>query len=217
MNYFIQKLIILSLLFFTTLQVEAYVPQRGNINVLLSGYSFQSQIKSSTLLSDVDVNGFGLTAIGDVSPRGSLEISSIFLNKTFYRSTDDMSLKEESKVVHVTMGYRHWWKHWFSSSFSFFTAYPMGTMTVLDSRNAASDFETSAHEKSQSGLDLALQAELYSKGRWGVQTEARYSYYITKLSGEDPHQLGLSLGVRYFLQSRVAKPREYKQLNNENN
>ena len=213
MNHFIQKFTILSLLFFKCTLAYSYVPQRGNVNIILSPYAFQSQVKTSTLLSNLDLNGIALTAIGDVNPHGSLEISSIFLNKTFFRDWEGSTLKEESKAVHVTMGYRRWWSDWFSSSFSFFTVYPIGSPTILESRNVTSDFETSAHKKSRSGFDLALQAELYSKGRWGVQAESRYSYYLSKLNGEDPHQLGFSIGLRKFLQSRVANPKEYKHLN----
>lgn len=216
MNYSIQKFIILSLLFLVSPKSLAYIPQRGNVNLILSRYTFKSQITNDTLSGDLSPNGFGLTAIGDVNPHGSLEISSIFYHKSFYRLHERMTALEESDVVHVTMGYRHYWSHWFSSSLSFFTAYPLGTVDVISRENATTDFQTSATKNSQSGMDLALQGELWASGRWGLQAEIRYSHYLAKLEGEDPHQLGVGLGIRYFLQSRVKKPREYKELNIEN-
>lgn len=217
MNYCSQILLILSLLFFTIPSAFAYVPQRGNVNLTLSPYYLKSQLKTSDFFNSVQNNGVALTAIGDVSPRGSLEISSIFYTKEFYRADGAQTLHERSKVVHVTMGYRYWIDRTFSTSFSFFTGYPLGSVVTLERQTTEIDFKTSARENSTAGLDLAFQAELWSQGRWALQAETRYSHYFEKLKGEDPHQLGIGIGLRYFLQSRVKKPMEYKELNNQNN
>jgi len=189
----------------------AYVPQRGNINATLGPYVYQTNY-SGIRSVDNDVSGsVSLVANGDVSDHGSLEMSVIFMNKNYFRDIGDQSIAEKTQVLHIGIGYRRYWAPSFSTSLAVYTNYPMGETKVMHTDFAdAEKVETSARSSSESGLDLGFQGEIWSSGRYSVMAELRYSYALSRRSHEFSDQYGGSVGIRYFIQSHVAKPKELR-------
>ncbi|MNY64663.1 hypothetical protein D3C86_2018080 [compost metagenome] len=77
----------------------------------------------------------------------------------------------------------------------------MGDVEILhDNFPPGKQITTTARKTTETGLDWALQAELWSKNRFALVVEGRYSLSLTKEPGEHSDQYGFSLGVRYFVQ-----------------
>lgn len=215
MNYFrlILCFLSLSISLLTAKTALAYIPQRGNVYAALGPYIFKTNYEGyKSDENSLNSTGLSLVANGDVSDKGSLEIAAIYMNKLFFREDDSKYVVEKTQVMHITLGYRRWWSPSFSSSLSVYTSYPMGNITVLHNDfSVADDMGTTARSSSETGLDLALQGELWSSGRYAIVAEGRYSYSLTKKSHEFADQYGGSIGLRYFIQSRVAAPKELRQ------
>ena len=187
----------------------AYVPQRGNINATLGSYVYQTNYSGFRSEDNHSAGGLLIVANGDVSDHGSLEMSTIYMNKSYFRDIGDQALAERTQVLHITIGYRRYWAPSFSTSLAVYTNYPMGNTEVMHTDFPdAEKVETSARASSESGLDLGVQGELWNSGRYSVMAEVRYSYAISKKSHEFSDQYGGSIGLRYFIQSHVAQPKE---------
>lgn len=194
---------IMSLLFFLMLPniANAYDPKRGNVTATLGTYFFRTNYEGSN--SDMNSprqGALALTALGDVNDRGSLEISLIYMNKMYLRSDGGMDVAEKTQLLHTTLGYRHWFGSYFSTSLSIYTSYPMGESTIVHTSNPNQKLPTTASEPSESGLDWAVQWEPWNNGRWAAVVEARYSYSLTKKANEWADQYGMLVGLRYFVQ-----------------
>lgn len=193
-----------------------YIPQRGNINATVGPYVYQTNYSGIRSENNDILTGASLVANGDVSDHGSLEMAAIFMNKSYFRDIDGRNLSERTQVLHMTIAYRRYWAPSFSTSLGVYTNYPMGETTVLHTDfTDAEKVETSARTTSESGVDLAFQGELWSSGRYALMAELRYSYAIIRMSREFSDQYGGTIGIRYFIQSHEAKPKElnpkYKQ------
>ncbi|WP_374001133.1 hypothetical protein [Bdellovibrio bacteriovorus] len=215
MNYFrlILCFLSLSISLLAAKTASAYIPQRGNVYATLGPYIFKTNYEGKKSDENaLNSTGLALVANGDVDNKGSLEIAAIYMNKLFFREDDNKYVVEKTQVMHITLGYRRWWTPSFSSSLSVYTSYPMGNITVLHNDfTVADDMTTTARSSSETGLDLALQAELWNSGRYAIVAEGRYSYSLTKKAHEYVDQYGGSVGLRYFIQSRVAAPKELRQ------
>lgn len=189
----------------------AYVSQRGNINATVGPYVFQTNYSGIRSEDNGVSGGISLVATGDVSDHGSLEMSTVYMDKSYFRDIADRSIAEKTQVIHIGIGYRRYWAPSFSTSLSVYTNYPMGETEVMHTDFAdAEKVETSARTSSESGLDLGFQGEIWSSGRYAVMAEVRYSYALSKKSHEFSDQYGGTIGIRYFIQSHVAKPKELR-------
>ncbi len=204
MNDFKLTFGIMSLIFLLTVPktVEAYDAKRGNVSAILGSYFFQTNYQGDNeQMNSPTLGGLSLTALGDVSDNGSLEVTALYMNKIYFRSEGGLDVAEKSQQFHIAMGYRYWFGSYFSTSLSVYTAYPMGTSTIVHSNfPAGQSLSTTAGEPSESGLDWAIQWEAWNDGRWGAVLETRYSYSLTKKSNEWSDQYGATIGVRYFIQ-----------------
>lgn len=195
---------IMSLLFFLLLtkSAQAYDAQRGNVTATLGSYFFRTNYQSDNQqMNSPTMGGIALTALGDVSDNGSLEITAIYMNKIYFRSEGGIDVAEKTQLLHMTMGYRYWFGSYFSTSLGVYTSYPMGVSTLVHSNAPAGQgLNTTAGEPSESGLDWAIQWEPWNNGRWGAVVEGRYSFSLTKKANEWADQYGTIVGVRYFIQ-----------------
>ncbi len=183
---------------------SAYTPARGNVQATLSPYIFQTNYSGIASKDNVpNTGGLALVATGDVSDTGALEVAAIYMNKIYFLNDGVKSLAEKTQLIHISMGYRHYLNPYLSTSLGLFTSYPMGdTQVVRDDFLPADNKETTARALTETGLDLAVQAELWGRGRYAVVLEGRYSFSITKKSDEAADQYGVALGLRYFIQGK---------------
>lgn len=214
MNYckLIGSVLSLSISVFTVNFAQAYIAERGNVTATVGPYLFKENYGGDLSEYNEWDTGISVIAAGDVSNNGSLEMAAIYMKKTYFLADGDKSLAEQAKIIHVTIGYRHWWNSYFSSSLTIYTNYPMGKVETLHNDfSSVENIKTSARAASESGVDLAIQGDLWSSDRWALVAEGRYSYSLTKETGEFADQYGFSLGIRYFIQSSVAHPKELAQ------
>ena len=199
---------IISFLFFTlfsfTDNALAYIPRRGNVHAILGPYIFKTNYEGEGAVAS-DSGGISLVILGDVNARGGLEITTTFMNKMYFRKQDGMLFSEKAQLVHVGIGYRHWWDHTWASSIVLYSSYPMaGAVTVHNDFPPGAEPTTTADENTETGLDFGIQKEIWSHKRFGVMVEGRYSWAITHKSDEYADQYGIFLGVRYFIQGKDA-------------
>lgn len=185
---------------------HAYNPQRGNVSAVLGNYIYRTNYQGSDpAISSPELSGLSLTALGDVSDKGSLEIVTIYMNKLYVREQDGLSVAEKTQAFHITLGYRHWFGSYFSTSLGIYTSYPMGESAIVhDGFPTGQRINTTATEASESGLDWGIQWEAWNNGRWGAVVETKYSYSLTKQSNEWADQYGFTVGIRYFVQGDDA-------------
>ncbi|WP_413557392.1 hypothetical protein [Bdellovibrio sp. HCB209] len=192
---------------------NAYIPQRGNVTAYLGPYWFKTNydgVRSEDNQANV---GAALIASGDVSDKGALELGTIFMNKYYFREEGAYSIAERTQTLHITIAYRRYWAPSFSTSLGLYTSYPMGDVkTIHDDYPTDWDKDTSAHSTTESGLDFALQGEVWTSGLWSVMAEARYSYAITKKAHEYSDQYAYMIALKYFIQARVENPKTLKEI-----
>lgn len=191
-------------------QVCAYLPEEGKVTATFGTFVNRTVYPGSESFARTPfMGGFGLTALGDVSDKGSLEISMIYMRKMYVAEERSLVLAEETDLMHITMGYRWWLNPYFSTSLNFFSAYSMGDTTVVqnDFIGLPDGPTTSAEDKTEYGLDLSLTGELWSNRKYAVVSDLRYSWDATKKKAEFGDHVALMIGLRYLVQSekRVEK------------
>lgn len=202
--------VILFILSFTlmlalTSRAYAYIPLRGNVHATLGPYIFQTNYNGDEAMTSPNTNGVAVMLLGDVNEHGSLEIATIHMNKMYFRKDNGRLIVEKVPTIHVSMGYRHWYNRKLSASLALFTSYPLEEADVIHNEfPAGQQIPTTARENSETGLDLGMEAELWSEGRYAVFMGGRYSWSLTKKSDESADQYGVLLGVRYFIQAKDA-------------
>lgn len=183
----------------------AYTPEEGNVTATFGPFFNRTNFTGSRLLPEAPVNtDLGIIANGDVSDHSSLEIALFYMDKLYYRQQGDLWEEERTNVLHITMGYKYWLSSTFSTSLALFSAYPMGDAVTVHNEEPPSGppFDTSARKTVSYGFDFALQAELWSSGRYALVADARYSLNATKKSDEYADHYGVLIGLRYFIQGK---------------
>jgi hypothetical protein len=186
----------------------AYVPKSGNVTATFGPQLSQTISNGSRTGADNPVqNGYGLIALGDVNDYGALEIGTFYMPKIFIRESGGKFLSEKTQTMHITLGYRYWLAPSFSASLAFYSAYSMGSYNTLHSDFPAGQtvVGTSAQDYTEYGFDLALQAEVWQSGRYGVIIDSRYSQSVTNKPSEDANHYAVLVGLRYLLQEKVPK------------
>lgn len=205
--------LLLPIFFLTPKTSLAYTPKEGKVTATLGPYinktNFQgksSKDKSSYLGS------YALIAVGDISNTGSLEIAMIYSpSMLFYREDAGKYLVERTQVMHITMGYRWWLSDTFSTSLAFYSAYSIGSHSIVSSDFTPPDFiDTSARDITEYGFDGAMQWEFWSNHKFAGVLGGRYSASLTRKKNEDSDQYGILVGLRYFVQEEkvIEKPRQ---------
>jgi hypothetical protein len=190
----------------------AYDPEEGKVTATFGPLVYRTNFSDpASGLNSPWQTDLGLVVLGDVSSKGSLEIAIFHMNKLYFRSGDGYYAEAQTQLIHVTMGYRRWWSHYFSTALAFYSAYSIGDPKIL-----SSDFpvgqtpDTSARDYTEYGLDFSIQTDLWSNTKWGVVLDARYAYSLTSKPQEHGDHYGFLLGVRYMIQEKdnpvIEKP-----------
>lgn len=183
----------------------AYRASEGDVSAYLGPFLYRTNYSgSATGAKGPDIQtGIGLVALGDINKKGSLEIGMIFLDKIYFREEQNKYIAEQTKLAHISMGYRRWLHEYLSASLSFYSAYSMGDPVILHSDFAPGrEIDTSARDTTEYGFDLALQTDLWSNDEFAVVADARYSFSVTNKTAEKGDHYGVLIGVRYQLQEK---------------
>lgn len=203
MKNFKNVLFIAALVFSGT--AGAYVAEEGKVTATLGPTLTKTDFRTTrTGATSPYLGGLGLMVLGDINPRGSLEIAMFFMNKRYLREQAGRFVAEQTQLTHVTMGYRRWLSEDLSVSLSLFSAYSMGEPHLVHSDfplNSRPD--TSATDYTEYGFDLSFQAELW---RWAthkaILLDARYSLSLTGKDNERANHYGVMLAFRYLIQKK---------------
>jgi hypothetical protein len=183
---------------------DAHTPKEGDVWATLGGFAYRTKTPASGG-EKVDFGG-GIAAEGDVDYNGGVEIAMLYLDKKYVRTDADAVVVERIKRMYITTGYRHWLVPAFSAGAAIFSSYSMGDPKVVRWESGQSgeppELHTSARKITEYGLDLSLQWELWSAGGFGVVADARYSFAMSRLQGEDADVYGLLLGLKYLVPKR---------------
>ncbi len=198
------NLLMVVLALIVTPESFAYKPSKGNVAGVIGPAVFKTNYGGAKpKFESTPRGGLGLTALGDVSDKGSLEISAFTINKIFLRDDGGKYLAQRAEMVHITMGYRRWFSERFSGSISFFSAYAMGTPKAVYSEFVpGTEIDTSARDKTEYGFDFALQVEPFSINRFALAIDTRYSLCVTPKEREHADHYGIMVGLRYLIQSK---------------
>ena len=196
--------IFIFLSFICSSKTFAYTPKEGNVSAILGLTKFRTNFGgSSTGASAPFYTGLGLVAVGDVNDHGSLEIGTFYTDKMYIRETGGKYIAEVTQLVHITLGYRHWINSMFSTSMSFFSAYPIGDPEIVHSDFPQnSQIDTSARDSTEYGFDLAFQGELWSNDKLALVWDGRFSKSVTPKNNEYADHYGILVGLRYFIQEK---------------
>lgn len=146
-------------------------------------------------------------AQGDANDKGNLEICINYFNKLYFREDSGNHLSEQIQFLQITMGYRYWLNPYWSTALAFSSGYPLGDPQIVTADLPTDNtFQTSAHDSSESGLDVSLAYDLWNREPFGVVFDLRYTYSFTNRSGESGDNLGAILGLRYLIQEKVPTP-----------
>ncbi len=193
-----------SIFFLLTSWCWGYTPSEGNVSVYTGLFLSTTRVNSKPTSPDAP-NRLGLAAVvlGDINKNSSLEIGLFLMDKDYYREENGLYLGEDTRLIHITMGYRKWFNSYFSGSLTFFSAYAMGDVIVT--RNdfpPGTDATTSAQDATEYGFDFAVQYEVWEYDFNAVVFDLRYSKSVTAKASEDSDHYGLLIGYRYILQEK---------------
>lgn len=182
----------------------AYTPKEGNVSAILGPIIQKTNFtQKKTAPASTNNGGTAIMLIGDISEVGSLELGFFHTNKSYFRERDEKYLVEKTQLMHITMGYRRWVTPYLSGSLTFSSGYTMGdAQTVHTDFTNSNQPDTSATDKTEYGLDLALQYEVWSSGRYGIELAGFYSKSLTNKPDESGDHYGVLMGLRYFIQEK---------------
>jgi hypothetical protein len=196
--------IVSAILLSVTCKTYAYIASEGNISTYFGPFIHKTNFTGSNSgAKSLEKIGAGLVLLGDLNDHASLEIGFFLLDKTYFRDVNLSFVAEETKLAHISMGYRRWFNSIFSGSLTFFSAYSMGDSKYLHSDFAVgSEIDTSARDTTEYGFDIALQAEVFKQPSWSVVVDTRYSLSVTGKKGENADHYGVLVGLLYRLQDK---------------
>ncbi len=197
------KKLLLPIFLISTSSSLAYTPEEGKVTATLGPYINRTNFQGdSSKDKSAYLGSYSLIAVGDISATGSLEIAMIYSpTMLFYREDAGKYLVEKTQVIHITMGYRWWLSSTFSTSLSFYSAYSIGSHSIVSSDFTPPDLiDTSARDITEYGFDGALQWEFWSNHLLAGVLEGRYSASVTSKKNENSDQYGVLIGLRYVVQ-----------------
>lgn len=182
----------------------AYQPETGNVTATLGPFVYRTNFSNSNAGVKSPFFGTpGLIVNGDMNSSGSLEVGFFKLNKVYVRELGGQFLSETSENIFIDMGYRYWLNSYFSVSTSLYSSYAMGTTKVIYTDfPTGSEFDTSARDNTEYGLDFSLQTELWRKFDFSVVLDTRYSYCLTAKQNESADHYGALLALKYLIQKK---------------
>lgn len=185
----------------------AYSPKEGNVTALLGSYFSRTNYSPPADKGRYPMKSeFALIAHGDISSKGTLELAVFHMNKTFFRTQESYLSAEETQMLHIAMGYRHWLTSRFYLGASIYSSYTLDKLVVLyNDFPAGYESGTSARDITKYGMDFAVGSELWSAKRWGLVLDLRYSYAFSPKPRERADHYGAVLGLRYLIQEKTSQ------------
>lgn len=198
------KVVLILILSFITEKTFAYTPKEGNVSAIFGPYLYKTDFSDpDSGVTSPYFGDLGLIAVGDVNKTGSLEIAMFHMNKLYVRESVGRYLAEKTQVMHITMGYRHWWTESISTSLAFYSAYSMGKLKVVHNDFPLDQMiDTSASDTTEYGFDFAIQKEFWSREQTALVVDARYAHSVTSKEHEKGNHYGIMIGMRYFVQGK---------------
>lgn len=192
------------LIILVPLETLAYVPLEGNVTANLGIYFNRTNFgETPSGIKAPGLRGFGIIANGDVNDKGALEIGLFHLDKVYFREYETKYFAEKTQVIHITMGYRRYISELFSASLGLSSGYTMGEQTAYYTEFPKGlEPNTSARDVTEYGLEMAMQMELWTRERFGIVLDARYSYSLTSKEDERADHYGALLMLRYLVQTK---------------
>lgn len=192
------------ILLLTSTTSFAYVPEEGRISLYGGPIWYKTDFTNTKSgAKSAEQGSAGLVVIGDINTKSSLEVGLFFFNKQYQRDLQGRFLVEQTKLAHITMGYRRWLNEKFSMSFTLASGYAMGDPLIVYSDFLPSDnMDTSARDTTEYGLDIALQAELWKKEDMAVVLDTRLSKSFTPKADEKADHFAVMLAFQYTLQEK---------------
>jgi hypothetical protein len=199
-------------LLFAPQAVSAYSPKEGNVSATLGWLLHRTNFQNSSTGASAPYQGdLALIINGDITDRGQLEIGMYHLNKQYFRDQGSVYVGEETELIEITLGYRHWFTPWLSLGTCFSSAYSMGYPRIIHNDFApAPPIDTSARDTTEYGFHFSVQSDLYTHDRLTLALTALYSLSVTGKPNEKADHYGAMIGLRYFIQEKmvVAKPKD---------
>lgn len=195
-------------------QAFAYRPKEGNILAKLGFFASQTRFSDSNSNITTPIQGgLALFAEGDMYDRGGLEIGVMNFHKIFVRQQASQFISEKTELMHITMGYRHWFNTWLSGSLMFYSEYTMGSPEIIHSdfaTGAAPD--TSARDTTEYGFDVTAQAIIFEKEMYSIVLDGRYAISVTSKDHEYADHYGAFLAYQYFVQEKQVRKKRSKSI-----
>lgn len=197
------KLVTLILLL-TSTTAYAYIPEEGRISVYGGPMWYRTDFTSNRKgIIPSELGTAGLVVIGDINQKSSLEIGMFFFNKQYQRDLQGRFLIEQTKLTHITMGYRRWISEKLSMSLTVSSGYSMGEPIIVHTDFLPSEnVDTSARDTTEYGLDIALQFELWKKDDFSLVLDTRFAKSFTPKDDEKADHYAMMLAVQYTLQEK---------------
>ena len=195
---------LVTLIFLFSVQTAAYQPQDGQVTVITGPIIYQTrQTLNSDLFKAPVRGGLGLTVLGDLDDHSAIEVELLLMRKNYYRLDQSFYASEETDLIHIALGYRHYFGPYFSGALDFYSAYSAGDpKTNYNDSPPAQPIYTSAHDMTEYGFEASLMAEIYTADRFALITDLRYAKSVTSKSDENGDHYSLMLGIRYLLQEK---------------
>jgi hypothetical protein len=196
--------VLLAHILWFSLRAAAHTPADGDIYAMPGAFTYLTHPVNHNWKSPL-VLGPALIAEADLNKHGGLEIAMFYLNNPFTNKIDGNVLTERLKRIYISTGYRHWFNPRVSGAVGFASSYAMGNPVILrDDFANQKNPGTSAHDITEYGIDLSLQYEFWSGGRFHAVVDGRYGLSLTPKTGEDSNHFGVLVGMKYFVQSRQS-------------
>jgi hypothetical protein len=205
LSFFALRLtIIISPLLAVTEMASAHTPEEGRIYVSAGPFVYKTNFEApNPNIKSAWLGGGGLFVEGDVNRHGGLEVGIMYMHKMFFRRELSDILAEKIKLLHITMGYRHWFSERFSGGLSFYSSYTMGDKEVIHSDFTPPDlYDTSARDTTEYGFDLSLQWEAWRHEVLTMVIDTRYSWSVTPKSREDSDHYGALVVLKHLIQEK---------------
>jgi hypothetical protein len=203
-----QKLIIGLCLFFSGIcsPLSAHEAVEGQI-WFLAGPSLNQTLfnpPSESTSKSVLLGGQSFFIQGDLNDKSSLELYFSHANKQFFLKTDAGVLAEQTQLLHIAMGYRHWISNYLSTALLFYSSYSMGTPTKVhqDQSLVGSQLVTSAQDITEYGFDFSVQYEIWSEQSSTVFLDTRYSASLTSKADEVANHASFIIGYKWLIQTK---------------
>lgn len=191
--------------------VCAYSPAEGNVSATFGAFIHNTNFN----LPPPDVSSsfrsnFGLILNGDLHDRGQLEIAIYHLFKQYFKDVGGRFVGEETELIDIGIGYRHWWSPSVSTGLIFSSSYSMGQPKLFyNDFSPDTSIDTSARDTTEYALALSVQVDLFSIQRFTAIVSGLYSLSLTGKPGERADHYGALVGLRYFIQEKqvVERPK----------